>query len=65
MNRPGSRRIVGVTLLGSAVAMLVLAVLVWGGLLGLAAAGRQIVAGALFVAALIDMRVGLRFIQSR
>ena len=50
-------------LLLSSVVVLVLAALVWGGLFGLPAASRPLVAGVLLLAGLFDGIIGLRFVQ--
>ena len=60
----GSKRILGVALLLSAVVMGVLAVLFWTGVMYVTAEARPLVAGALVAAAVIDFGVGIAFLRA-
>ena len=60
----GAHRIVGMTLLVSAAALLVLAALLYARVIPIAPEGRNIVAAVLFVASMADMVIGLRFLSS-
>jgi hypothetical protein len=62
--RAGSRRIVGFALAGSAVVLLIVAALIYAGVFGIAEESRTIVAGAMGVAAVLDLVMALYFILS-
>ena len=57
-----ARRIVGIALMAGAVALVVMAVLIFTGVFPVDPSMRGLVAGALGVAALVDAMVGLRFL---
>jgi hypothetical protein len=63
MRVQGSRRIVGIALLVSAVALALLAVLVFTGVLGIAEDGRVLLGGALLAAAVLDAFVAATFVR--
>ena len=60
----GSRRIVGYALAASAVVLGAVAALIYTGVFGVAEQARGIVAGAMGVAALLDMVLAVYFIVS-
>jgi len=60
----GSRRIVGFTLLGSAAVLVVVAALIYTGVFGIAEESRGIVAGAMGLAAALDLVLAFYFIVS-
>jgi hypothetical protein len=60
----GSRRIVGYALIGSAVVLATIAALIYTGVFGVSEQARGIVAGAMGVAALLDMVLAVYFIVS-
>jgi hypothetical protein len=64
MEQAGSKRIVGLALLGSAVVMIVLAAFIWSGLLPVTGDSRTYVVAALLVAAMVDLAVGTRFVTA-
>ncbi len=64
MERNGSKQILGIALVASAMVMLVLAVLFWTGVIGVPAESRLLLCGALALAGLVDLGVGVRFLQS-
>ena len=59
-----ARRIVGIALMAGAVAMVVVAVLIFTGVFPVDPSIRGIVAGALGVAALVDAMIGFRFLMN-
>jgi hypothetical protein len=63
MERAGSKRTVGLVLMTSALIMLIIAVFVWLGALGLPSESRTILAGGLLLAAVLDLFVGMKFFQ--
>jgi hypothetical protein len=63
MNRQGSGRVVGLALLASALVLLLVAILIWVGAFGVPQESRAIIGGALLLAAVVDLFVGLRFFQ--
>jgi hypothetical protein len=62
--RAGSRRIVGFAMAASAVILLVMASLIYTGTFGVALQSRTIVAGAMAVAAVLDVVLAIYFIVS-
>jgi len=60
----GSRRIVGFALAGSAAVLVVLAALIYTGVFGIAEESRGIVAGAMALAAMLDVVLALYFMMS-
>lgn len=64
MERNGSKQILGIALVASAAVMLVLALLFWNGVIGIAAEARPLLSGALALAGLVDLGVGVKFLQS-
>jgi hypothetical protein len=64
MDRSGPKQMLGIALIASAMVMLVLAVLFWTGVIGIAAESRLWLCGALTLAGLVDLGVGVRFLQS-
>jgi hypothetical protein len=64
MSPPGARRGVGIALTASGVVLLVLAVLFWTRFLPVNEESRAILASAVFVAALADLVIGVRFLGS-
>jgi hypothetical protein len=63
-DEPGSRRIVGFALAGSAAMLVLVATLIYTGVFGVAEQSRSIVAGAMGVAAILDLLFALYFIVS-
>jgi hypothetical protein len=63
-DRQGSRRIVGFALAGSATVLMVVAALIYTGVFGVAEESRAIVAGAMGLAAILDLVLALYFIVS-
>jgi hypothetical protein len=63
-DRQGSRRIVGFALAGSAAVLMVVAALIYTGVFGVAEESRAIVAGAMGVAAVLDMLLAVYFMAS-
>ena len=59
-----SRRVLGIALVASSVVMLVLALLAWTGVMGVAADARPVLAGALGLAGMVDLGIGVKFLQS-
>ncbi len=64
MDRAGTKRVLGVALLGTGAAMLVLSVLFWTGVIAIASESRPIIGVALLLAGLIDLGLGVKFLQS-
>jgi len=64
VDRAGSRRTLGVALLGTGAIMLVLSVLFWTGVIGIAPESRSIIGTALLLAGLLDIGIGVKFLQS-
>jgi drug/metabolite transporter (DMT)-like permease len=64
MDRPGSKRIVGVALLISGLVLLVLSVLFWTGVFPVQPEARPVLGVALLLAALVDAGIGVKFLQS-
>ena len=62
--RAGSRRIVGFALAASAVVLLLMASLVYTGTFGVAGESRAVVAGAMAVAAALDVVLAIYFVVS-
>jgi hypothetical protein len=62
--QPGSRRIVGFALVASAVVLGLVAALIYTGVFGVSEQARGIVAGAMGVAAVLDMLLAVYFIVS-
>jgi len=62
--QPGSRRIVGFALAGSAAVLMVVAALIYTGVFGIAEESRGVVAGAMGLAAMLDVVLALYFIMS-
>ena len=60
----GSRRIVGFALAGSAAVLMIVASLIYTGVFGVAEESRGIVAGAMGLAAVVDLVLALYFIMS-
>ena len=60
----GNRRIVGFAMAGSAVVMILMALLIYTGSFGVSEQSRGIVAGALAVAGVLDIVLALYFIVS-
>jgi hypothetical protein len=63
-DRQGSRRIVGFALAGSAGVLMLVAALVYKGVFGIAEQSRAIVAGAMGIAAALDLVMAIYFILS-
>ncbi len=63
-DRQGSRRIVGFALAGSAAVLMIVASLIYTGVFGIAEQSRGIVAGAMGLAAVLDLVLALYFIMS-
>ena len=63
-DKPGSRRIVGFAMAGSAVVMIVMAALIYTGTFGVAEGSRVFIAGALGLAGLLDVVLAIYFIVS-
>jgi hypothetical protein len=63
-DKRSSRRIVGFAMAGSAVLMILMALLIYTGSLGVSEASRGIVAGALAVAGVLDIVLAIYFIVS-
>jgi hypothetical protein len=61
----GSRRIVGFALAGSAVVLLIVAALIYAGVFGIAEESRMIVAGAMGLAAVLDLMMAVYFIVNQ
>jgi hypothetical protein len=61
---PGSRRIIGFALIASAVVLGIVASLIYTGVFGVSQQARTIVAGAMAVAAVLDMLLAVYFIVS-
>jgi hypothetical protein len=59
-----SRALVGRILLASAALMLVLAAVIWSGVLGIEPGARSLVAGVVVAAAVLDGLIGLYFVVS-
>jgi hypothetical protein len=64
MERAGAKRVLGIALIASAGVMLVLATLFWTGVIDLAPGARPVLCAALVLAALVDLGVGVKFMQS-
>jgi hypothetical protein len=62
--QPGNRRIVGFALVASAVVLGLVAALIYTGVFGVSEQARGIVAGAMGVAAVLDMLLAVYFIVS-
>jgi hypothetical protein len=60
----GSRRIIGFALIASAVVLGIVASLIYTGVFGVSQQARTIVAGAMAVAAVLDMLLAVYFIVS-
>ena len=63
MDRPGSKRLIGVALLASGAGMLLLAGLLLAALLPVAPDTRLVVGSALVVAGALDSVIGIRFLR--
>ena len=59
-----SRRVLGIALVASSLVMLVLATLIWTGVIGVAPDARHLLSSALVLAALVDLGVGVKFVQA-
>ena len=59
MDRPGSKRILGVSLIVTAGVLIVLSGLFWTGMIAVAEASRTILGTALLLAGLVDGGIGL------
>jgi hypothetical protein len=64
VDRAGSKRTLGVALLGTGAIMLVLSAVFWTGVIAIAPESRPILGAALLVAGLIDVAIGVKFLQS-
>ena len=59
MDRPGSKRILGIPLMVTAGVLIVLSGLVWAGVIAVAEGSRAILGTALLLAGLVDGGIGL------
>jgi len=64
MEPHGTKRVIGMVLMASGAAMLVLAGLFWGGVIAIAQDMRPYLSGVLGVVGLVDIGMGVKFLQS-